>query len=277
MSPKSLLRHKLCVSSPRDLTEGSFQPVLGEIDPIEPAQVRRVLLCSGKVYYDLLAARRERDIDDIAIIRVEQLYPFPETEIGAALDAVRRQRARCSGCRRSRGTWERGTTCTGACGASIGDGRALGYAGRDAAASPAVGSYKIHSGRGGRPHQPRPEEVAMPIDVRIPTLGESVSEGVIVRWIKADGDDRADRRAAARAGNRQGERRDSGRRAPASCTILKAGRRDGAGRRRRRTHRGRQRCSRKPPPAKPAPAASATSANAAVTSAEAATPASGEC
>jgi 2-oxoglutarate dehydrogenase E1 component len=143
MSPKSLLRHKLAVSSPRELTDGAFQPVLGEVDPIDPAQTRRILFCSGKVYYDLLAARRERDIHDIAIIRVEQLYPFPEREIistlqpygsspeilwvqeepwnmGAWHDMYRRLRR------------------------TLGDNRALGYAGRQAAASPATGSYKAH-------------------------------------------------------------------------------------------------------------------------------------
>jgi 2-oxoglutarate dehydrogenase E1 component len=144
MSPKSLLRHKLCVSSPRDLTEGTFQPVLSEIDPIEPAPTRRVLFCSGKVYYDLLAARRDRDIHDIAIIRVEQLYPFPEKEIVAAL-------APYAGAREvlwvqeepwNMGAWHEMYRRLRR---AIGDSRALGYAGRDAAASPAVGSYKIHS------------------------------------------------------------------------------------------------------------------------------------
>src|SRR5579862_1621940 len=85
MSPKSLLRHRLAVSSPRDLTEGSFQPVIGDAAPTTPGDVRRVLLCSGKVYYDLLVARRERDISDTAIVRVEQLYPFPATEVSTAL------------------------------------------------------------------------------------------------------------------------------------------------------------------------------------------------
>ncbi|MGR8920530.1 MAG: 2-oxoglutarate dehydrogenase E1 component [Gammaproteobacteria bacterium] len=87
MSPKSLLRHKLSVSGLDELTSGGFQPVIGEIDELEAARVRRVLVCSGKVYFDLLEARREHNITDTAIIRLEQLYPFPREEIVAAIDA----------------------------------------------------------------------------------------------------------------------------------------------------------------------------------------------
>ena len=143
MSPKSLLRHKLCVSSPRDLTEGTFQPVLGEIDPLEPTSVRRMLFCSGKVYYDLLAARRERDIGDIAIVRVEQLYPFPEKEIAAALSpyTAAREILWVQEEPWNMGAWH---DMYRRLRRVIGDGRALGYAGRPAAASPAVGSYKMH-------------------------------------------------------------------------------------------------------------------------------------
>ena len=79
MTPKSLLRHKLAVSELSDFAPGSrFMPVLPETDTlVEDRKIRRVVLCSGKVYYDLLAARRERKINDVAIIRLEQLYPFP--------------------------------------------------------------------------------------------------------------------------------------------------------------------------------------------------------
>jgi 2-oxoglutarate dehydrogenase E1 component len=79
MTPKSLLRHKLAVSPLADMAEGSaFRTAIGEVDAIAaPKDVRRVVLCSGKVYYDLLAARREAKVNDVAIIRLEQLYPFP--------------------------------------------------------------------------------------------------------------------------------------------------------------------------------------------------------
>ncbi len=82
MSPKSLLRHKEAVSSLEDLSEGHFHTVLDETDTIDAQAVKRLVLCSGKVFYDLRAARRERGIEDVAIIRIEQLYPFPEADLG---------------------------------------------------------------------------------------------------------------------------------------------------------------------------------------------------
>jgi 2-oxoglutarate dehydrogenase E1 component len=86
MTPKSLLRAKDAASPLRDLAEGGFQTVIGEIENVAPANVRRIVVCSGKVYYDLAAARRERQALDVAILRLEQLYPFPhqrfEEEIG---------------------------------------------------------------------------------------------------------------------------------------------------------------------------------------------------
>jgi 2-oxoglutarate dehydrogenase E1 component len=87
MSPKSLLRHKEAVSDISELAEGHFHNVLGETDAIDNEKVERVILCSGKVYYDLRAARRERELDNIAILRLEQLYPFPEAEMLQVLAA----------------------------------------------------------------------------------------------------------------------------------------------------------------------------------------------
>ncbi len=85
MTPKSLLRKREAVSSLKELSKGSFQTVLGEIDALEPKQVTRIVACSGKVYYDLLVARRERRLDSVAIIRVEQLYPFPHKQFAAEM------------------------------------------------------------------------------------------------------------------------------------------------------------------------------------------------
>jgi len=85
MTPKSLLRHKLSVSALDDLTHGFFQEVIGEIDDLPANKVRRVVFCSGKVYFDLLEARRAEDVRDVAIVRVEQLYPFPADDYAAAL------------------------------------------------------------------------------------------------------------------------------------------------------------------------------------------------
>ncbi|WP_203746422.1 multifunctional oxoglutarate decarboxylase/oxoglutarate dehydrogenase thiamine pyrophosphate-binding subunit/dihydrolipoyllysine-residue succinyltransferase subunit [Actinoplanes cyaneus] len=88
-SPKSLLRHKLAVSSVADFTQGTFQPVLGDAgiggQALDANAVKRVLLCSGKVYYDLFSARADRGITDTAIIRMEQIYPLPVEELKAVL------------------------------------------------------------------------------------------------------------------------------------------------------------------------------------------------
>ncbi|MEX0618360.1 MAG: 2-oxoglutarate dehydrogenase E1 component [Pseudohongiellaceae bacterium] len=85
MSPKSLLRHKEAASTMEELAEGSFQVVIDEIDGFDPSKVSRLIMCSGKVYYDLRAERRAREITDIAIIRLEQLYPFPEHNLREVL------------------------------------------------------------------------------------------------------------------------------------------------------------------------------------------------
>ncbi len=85
MTPKSLLRHKEAVSQLDELSSGGFQTVIDETDAIDPQSVKRVVMCSGKVFYDLRAARRERDIKDIAIIRIEQMYPFPRLDLQAVL------------------------------------------------------------------------------------------------------------------------------------------------------------------------------------------------
>jgi multifunctional 2-oxoglutarate metabolism enzyme len=90
-TPKSLLRHRLCVSSVDDFTTGSFQLVAPDPgingSPLDAGGVRRVLLCTGKVFYDLLQARAERTVTDTALVRVEQLYPLPVDELRTALAA----------------------------------------------------------------------------------------------------------------------------------------------------------------------------------------------
>ncbi|WP_430462285.1 2-oxoglutarate dehydrogenase E1 component [Thalassolituus sp. LLYu03] len=85
MSPKSLLRHKLATSTIEELAGGRFRTVLDEIDTLNPDDVNRILLCSGKVYYDLLERRRAENITDVAIIRIEQLYPFPAKQLAKIL------------------------------------------------------------------------------------------------------------------------------------------------------------------------------------------------
>jgi 2-oxoglutarate dehydrogenase E1 component len=84
MTPKSLLRHAQAVSVLADLVQGRFQAVLD--DSCDPGGVKRVLLCSGKVYYELLARREETNRWDTALVRVEQLFPFPEQALAACFD-----------------------------------------------------------------------------------------------------------------------------------------------------------------------------------------------
>ena len=85
MSPKSMLRHKESVSSLEDLAKGRFMPVIPEVEAIKPKDVKRVVFCSGKIFYDLLASRRERKIKDVAVVRIEQLYPFPHEDFAAEI------------------------------------------------------------------------------------------------------------------------------------------------------------------------------------------------
>ncbi len=149
MTPKSLLRHKLAVSPLAEMGENTrFQPVIGEVDPIaDPAVVRRVVLCSGKVYYDLLAERRERAVADVAILRLEQVYPFPDEELVAALSLYPdAEIVWCQEEPENAGAWsfvdrriEAVLTRTGAKAS-----RPV-YVGRAAAASPATGLARTHA------------------------------------------------------------------------------------------------------------------------------------
>ena len=142
-TPKSLLRHPRCVSPLGDLAEGRFEPLLDD-STVEPARVRRVVLASGKVYYDLLKAREDAGRGDVALVRLEQLYPFPAAPLGALL--ARHPRAEIVWAQeepQNMGAWrfvrERfldGEVDSG--------GRLPRYAGRAASASPAPGSLKIH-------------------------------------------------------------------------------------------------------------------------------------
>ncbi len=92
--PKSLLRHKLAVSPLSDFAEGTrFKHVIPEIDDLAPPEdIRRVTICSGKVYYDLLQERRMKDIKDVALVRLEQIYPFPEVTLSRSPRPVPKRR-----------------------------------------------------------------------------------------------------------------------------------------------------------------------------------------
>ncbi|MDR3416788.1 MAG: 2-oxoglutarate dehydrogenase E1 component [Nevskia sp.] len=87
MTPKSLLRHKLSVSSLEELSKGSFRYVIDETEPLDAKKVKRIVFCSGKVYFDLFEARAKQKRDDVAVVRIEQLYPFPRPEYEAVIAA----------------------------------------------------------------------------------------------------------------------------------------------------------------------------------------------
>jgi len=149
MTPKSLLRHKLAVSPASEMTNGSaFRTVIPEIDTLVPAEkIRRVVLCSGKVYYDLLAERREQKCEDVAILRLEQLYPFPKISLPKLLAPYRNAEiVWCQEEPANMGAWcyvDRRIECV------LGEIKVKAkrprYVGREEAASPATGSAKMHA------------------------------------------------------------------------------------------------------------------------------------
>jgi len=143
MTPKSLLRHKLAVSSFEDMTKGQYQVVIPEIDKQDKAKVRKVILCSGKVYYDLLEARRKKEIDDIAIFRIEQLYPFPEKVLTKLLKSYKNVKdiVWCQEEPKNQGAWFSSRHHIEAC---LQSEHVVHYVGRDFFAAPAVGDSKLH-------------------------------------------------------------------------------------------------------------------------------------
>ena len=148
-TPKSLLRHKLAVSPLSDMAEGStFRFVIPETDTIAPAeQVKRVVICSGKVYYDLLQSRRDKGITDVAIIRLEQLYPFPIRSLSAALSTY--PNAEVVWCQEEPenmgGWWFADRRIESVLKDLNVAAKRPRYIGRDAAASPATGLARTHN------------------------------------------------------------------------------------------------------------------------------------
>ena len=148
MSPKSLLRHRRCVSALDEMSGGTrFHRVIGEADPeITPERVRRVVFCSGKVYYDLLAAREERGSGDVALLRLEQIAPFPARSF--TVEIARYRDAEVVWCQEepeNMGAWSFVAPRIEAVLAELdGTVRRPRYAGRAAAASPATGFLVQH-------------------------------------------------------------------------------------------------------------------------------------
>ncbi len=147
-TPKSLLRHKLAVSSLHGFSEGRYQFVIPEIDAIAPPdKVRRVVICSGKVYYDLLAERRAHEETDVAIIRLEQLYPFPENTLGRVLAPYHNaDLVWCQEEPENMGAWSfvdrRLEKVLSRLDSKV---TRPAYIGREAAASPATGQARVHA------------------------------------------------------------------------------------------------------------------------------------
>ena len=146
LTPKSLLRHKLAVSTLEDLTEGAFRPVLGETEDLPAADVDRLVLCSGKVYYDLLEARREAGLGNVALVRLEQLYPFPEAELAATIAPYRglRRAIWCQEEPMNQGAWYSSAHHMHRVLDAHDPALVLTYAGREAFAAPAGGYAARH-------------------------------------------------------------------------------------------------------------------------------------
>ncbi|MFC5698510.1 2-oxoglutarate dehydrogenase E1 component [Pseudomonas sp. GCM10022186] len=147
LTPKSLLRHKLAISTLEDLAEGSFQTVIGEIDAIDPKKVDRMVLCSGKVYYDLLEKRRAEGREDIAIVRIEQLYPFPEDDLAEVLAPYKNLKhiVWCQEEPMNQGAWYCSQHHMRRVAAAHKKGLFLEYAGREGSAAPACGYASMHA------------------------------------------------------------------------------------------------------------------------------------
>ena len=147
LTPKSLLRHKLAVSSLEDLAEGTFQSVIGEIDNLEADKVERLIMCSGKVYYELLEKRRNEGIDNTAIVRIEQLYPFPEDDLSVELAKYKNLKhlVWCQEEPMNQGAWYPSQHHMRRVGNAYHKPLDLKYAGRIASASPACGYPSMHA------------------------------------------------------------------------------------------------------------------------------------
>lgn len=143
MTPKSLLRNPLAISNLEELAEGEFQLVIPELDKIDPKKVNRVILCCGKVYYDLLEKRRELNLSNSAIIRIEQLYPFPEELFKTILEPYKKAETIiwCQEEPENQGAWY---SIKHHLVSNLNKNQSLHYAGRKSSASPAVGYASVH-------------------------------------------------------------------------------------------------------------------------------------
>jgi 2-oxoglutarate dehydrogenase E1 component len=142
-TPKSLLRSKDASSPLSEFTQGKFQPVIAEVDPLIANKVRRIIACSGKIYYELLAARRSKGFEDMAIIRMEQLYPFPHDDLTAQIAAYPNasELVWCQEEPGNQGAWHRIQHYLAR---HLRKGMRLDYALRPSSAAPAAGYLAVH-------------------------------------------------------------------------------------------------------------------------------------
>ena len=143
MTPKSLLRAKDAASPLSEFTKGGFQTVIGESKALKADKVKRVIACSGKVYYDLVKKREEKGADEVAILRVEQLYPFPHKVFASELRKFPNatEILWCQDEPQNQGAW---FFIQHNIHENMVEGQKLGYSGRAASASPAVGYSHLH-------------------------------------------------------------------------------------------------------------------------------------
>ena len=143
MTPKSLLRHPLAVSTLDDLTQGEYQLVIPEMDALQQDQISRVVMCTGKVYYDLLEKRRKDSLNHVAIVRIEQLYPFPHEKLQAVLSPYKQVKEFiwCQEEPKNQGAWY---AMQNYLLENLSPDQRLYYAGRESAASPSVGYMAVH-------------------------------------------------------------------------------------------------------------------------------------
>jgi 2-oxoglutarate dehydrogenase E1 component len=144
MTPKSLLRHKLAVSPLEDLFTGKFNTIIPEIDTLDVQKVTKVVLCCGKVYYDLLQMRRDKELNHIALVRIEQLYPFPKKALIAEINKYPQATdvIWCQEEPQNQGVWFSSQHNIVDC---LRPEQRLRYAGREFAAAPAVGVPALHA------------------------------------------------------------------------------------------------------------------------------------
>ncbi len=143
MSPKSLLRHPMATSKAEDLGEGRFQPFIKDETNVDTDKLERLVICSGKVYYDLLKYQQENKIDNIAVARLEQIYPFPDKDVKEYLSSMPnvKEIVWCQEEPKNMGAW---TFVATRFMEEFDDGQKLIYAGRQASASPAAGQKAMH-------------------------------------------------------------------------------------------------------------------------------------